>query len=110
MASAPFPGKNNITELSDDMALPNYVFHDSSSSDATRAIGLALRDITENEDGTISFQLSDGTEEPEDPTGIVLITNTQYPTANTQYYDLQGRRVTEPSKGLYICNGKKIIR
>ena len=57
MASAPFPGKNNITELSDDMTLPNYVFHDSSSSDATRAIGLALRDITENEDGTVSFYL-----------------------------------------------------
>ena len=25
------------------------------------------------------------------------------------YYDLQGRRVSNPSKGIYITNGKKII-
>lgn len=29
---------------------------------------------------------------------------------NGQYYDMQGRRVAEPSKGLYIYNGKKIIK
>ena len=27
-----------------------------------------------------------------------------------QYYDLQGRRVAQPTKGLYIVNGKKIIK
>lgn len=27
-----------------------------------------------------------------------------------QYYDLQGRRVTEPRRGIYIQNGKKIIK
>ena len=26
-----------------------------------------------------------------------------------QYYDLQGRRVAQPAKGLYIVNGKKVI-
>lgn len=26
-----------------------------------------------------------------------------------QYYDLQGRRVTVPTKGIFIQNGKKII-
>ena len=25
------------------------------------------------------------------------------------YYDLQGRKVTNPTKGLYIVNGKKYI-
>ncbi len=25
------------------------------------------------------------------------------------YYDLQGRRVSQPAKGLYICKGKKVI-
>ena len=25
------------------------------------------------------------------------------------YYDLTGRRVTSPSKGIYICNGKKVV-
>ena len=28
---------------------------------------------------------------------------------NKNYYDLQGRRVTQPQKGLYIVNGKKVI-
>ena len=26
-----------------------------------------------------------------------------------EYYDLQGRRVSQPAKGLYIVNGKKVI-
>ena len=25
------------------------------------------------------------------------------------YYDLQGRRVAQPAKGLYIVNGKKVV-
>ena len=29
--------------------------------------------------------------------------------ANTEIYDLQGRRVINPTKGLYIVNGKKVM-
>lgn len=29
--------------------------------------------------------------------------------ANGEYYDLQGRRVAQPTKGLYILNGKKVV-
>ena len=28
---------------------------------------------------------------------------------DNSYYDLQGRKVTKPTKGLYIVNGKKVI-
>ncbi len=28
---------------------------------------------------------------------------------NGEYYDLQGRRVAQPTKGLYIVNGKKVV-
>lgn len=28
---------------------------------------------------------------------------------NGEYYDLQGRRVAQPTKGLYILNGKKVV-
>ncbi len=28
---------------------------------------------------------------------------------NNRYYDLQGRRVAQPTKGLYIVNGKKVV-
>jgi hypothetical protein len=30
-------------------------------------------------------------------------------TANGPYYDLQGRRVVNPTKGLYIVNGRKVV-
>ena len=33
----------------------------------------------------------------------------QQPIANGQFFDLQGRRVAQPTKGLYIVNGKKVI-
>ena len=40
-------------------------------------------------------------------TGISSVNNAQSTVGN--YFDLQGRRVAQPTKGLYIVNGKKII-
>lgn len=37
------------------------------------------------------------------------ITSTAMQPGIGQYYDLQGRRVAQPAKGLYIVNGKKIV-
>ena len=42
-------------------------------------------------------------------TGIVSIDNGQW-TIDNSVYDLQGRKVSNPTKGLYIINGKKVIR
>lgn len=47
------------------------------------------------------FSLDDET------TGVKAIENSQL-TVGT-YYDLQGRKVAQPTKGLYIVNGKKVI-
>lgn len=41
-------------------------------------------------------------------TGIKAIDNGQL-TIDDAVYDLQGRRVSKPTKGLYIVNGKKVI-
>ena len=30
-------------------------------------------------------------------------------TANDDMYDLQGRRIVNPDKGVYIKNGKKVV-
>ena len=38
------------------------------------------------------------------------ITSTAMQPSTVQYYDLQGRRVAQPTKGLYIVNGKKVIK
>ena len=50
------------------------------------------------------YQLLDG--EPE-PDGIRTIQSRQRDTQN--YFDLSGRRVAQPAKGLYIVDGKKVI-
>ncbi len=41
-------------------------------------------------------------------TGISSMQNSQF-TMSNEVYDLQGRRVAQPTKGLYIVNGKKMI-
>jgi hypothetical protein len=45
------------------------------------------------------------------PTGIQTIptTNVEKSTKNNAIYDLEGRRVLVPRKGIYIVNGKKIL-
>lgn len=67
-----------------------------------------------NFNGTL--ELPEGAEAPQelgDPrwkfnitTGIQTVTTTM---ENGAYYDLQGRRVAQPVKGLYIVNGKKVV-
>ena len=48
-----------------------------------------------------------GDDEDEETTGI---DNSQTTIGNSQVvYDLQGRRVDNPTKGVYIVNGKKVI-
>ena len=44
----------------------------------------------------------------DETTGISRIENKELKVENS-VYDLQGRRMTKPSKGLYIVNGKKVI-
>ena len=42
-----------------------------------------------------------------DPTGVKAIRNSL--TTTSKYYDLQGRTVAQPTRGLYIVDGKKVI-
>ena len=45
--------------------------------------------------------------EDETTTGVTEIVNSKL--SNSKYYDLQGRRVVKPVKGLYIKNGRKEV-
>ena len=46
----------------------------------------------------------------EAPTAIRSIADVQQPAAGRQtVYDLQGRRVTKPTRGLYIVDGRKVL-
>ncbi len=54
----------------------------------------------------LNIEFEDG-----ETTGIYRIEANEFQqnSSNGQMYDLQGRRVAEPSKGIYIMNGKKVI-
>ena len=45
----------------------------------------------------------------DDATGISTMLNDNVEMTNDNVYDLQGRRVQNPTKGLYIVNAKKVI-
>lgn len=40
---------------------------------------------------------------------VTAIKNIKVGADDNIYYDLQGRRILYPKKGLYIVNGKKVI-
>lgn len=61
---------------------------------STSAINLSARELT------LSFD--------DDVTGISQIETTRI-VDNADAFDLQGRRVAQPTKGLYVVNGKKVI-
>ena len=44
----------------------------------------------------------------ESTTDIVGVTNTNI-TNDTNIYDLQGRKVKNAAKGIYIVNGRKVV-
>ncbi len=60
-----------------------------------------LPNTTVSPAATLSVVFTDGL-----TTGIEAAPQTQTATGNV-YYDLQGRRVAQPTKGIYIVNGKK---
>ena len=44
----------------------------------------------------------------EDVTGIANVKTLS--VGSSDYYDLQGRKVEDPGKGLYINNGRKVVK
>jgi hypothetical protein len=44
----------------------------------------------------------------DDVTALTLV-NSEKKTVNSDVFDLQGRKVANPTKGLYIVNGKKVV-
>ena len=45
----------------------------------------------------------------DDETTALTLVNSEQRRVNSEVYDLQGRKVAQPIKGLYIVNGKKLI-
>lgn len=91
------------TEVGDNYAyvLSSGKFHLATAGTipANRAYLLA-KDIP-NEARSLSLVFGD------ESTGISQATNEEWIMG--KYYDLSGRRVAQPTKGMYIVNGKKVI-
>lgn len=45
----------------------------------------------------------------EEPSGIMVLASEKTKTHNTGIFNLQGQRVTHPTSGIFIFNGKKIV-
>ncbi len=94
MSTQTFPGTKNITEL---LEVPVYT---------GGTMNKPLYNITEDTaTGLVTF---DFLEKSEPVDGITLVNNEK--TNNKDYYTLDGRKVMNPTKGIYIKNGKKIIK
>lgn len=92
-------GRANKMVCSDDLnsdelkLLPFRTYYTSSKSGA-------------GSNALMQFNIVFGKNENSDQTGISRIENVK---ENGAVYDLQGRRVVNPTKGLYIVNGKKVM-
>jgi hypothetical protein len=84
-----------------DYIVSGGIFKKASGGNAIKAFRAYLRQRDVSNAKTVSMLFEDET------TGISeLKDNVVMPTV---YYNLQGRRVANPSKGIYIVNGKKVI-
>lgn len=63
-----------------------------------------IEDTTHSSSRTLTFDCDDI-----QVTEISTIANSQKLNANRLIYDLQGRKVMNPTKGMYIVNGKKVV-
>lgn len=92
-----FPGTKKVTQ---------FTFETTPKLSSWEGLPLAfdIRDIEESEDGLIRFDAvkrSGG-----DPNNVAIIVEKE---GEPVYYDLTGRRVVNPGKGIYIAGGKKVI-
>ncbi len=91
----PFPGKGNVTELSNETSPAHLKTHDGQET------GWALSNI-QMENGVISFDVKAFTSGISSP--LLLDTETDAPR-----YNLNGQRVDKHYKGIVIQGGKKYV-
>ena len=110
--AAPSAPATNLLEVSNGTDLSSgeyaYVLAKNGSSacfkqwtgDMANLNGRVMLVLDEAASARGIFELDDET------TGMNEVTTTNH---TNEFYDLQGRKVAQPTKGLYIVNGKKVI-
>lgn len=80
----------------------------SSYDEATKTLTVRVEaaDIADNADNYSEYTITFG-----DPNGVTTgISSAVAPSSANVIYDLSGRRVSNATKGVYIVNGKKVIK
>lgn len=91
-----FPGASGITSFT-------FETKPQLASWAKRRLAYDIEEITETEDGLITFNAVPYESEEN------AVDRIDAEMENGDYFDLMGRRVNNPRKGIYIHNGKKVI-
>ena len=118
------PGTYELSEIEEVDALEN---NDLKVSDGTVTGGESIFVLADGNNGVGFYRVAETVTIPagkaylqfanaarsfigfdNETTGIKTMSDAQS-TMNHEVYDLQGRRVAQPTKGLYIVNGKKMV-
>ncbi len=96
-----FSGSSEVTMLNASMELPNFKFYNGDATPIQSLTGI----VEDEQSKEISFTFNDG-----GATAISEMRNEELGIKNAEFYNLNGQRVTKPTKrGIYIQNGKKIM-
>lgn len=103
-----FPGKTGVTQLNDNMNLPNFAFYSDYTNNITVKVNQALDNIAMSSSGVITFDYI-----ADYATGIQGILEDVVP-ADGRIYTLDGRYVGTSidslPHGIYIRGGKKFVK
>ncbi len=95
-----YPNSNN-TQFNKDSAPAATLFNENT--DGTKFLHCSIEQITQNADGTIGFKYVANYQS----TAIRLLQRDG--SKESAMYNLQGQRVKNPTKGLYIVDNKKVF-
>ena len=94
-------GGNYNYLLGNDSGIAKFFAPDGTSVLGAKKAFLQVSSELTSEGRGLDIIIEDGT------TGIMQITRSKY--GAEEYFNLSGQRVVNPTKGLYIVNGKKVI-
>lgn len=107
LSTAPYPWMTDATTIANQelsaTSVPAALMYEENA-DGAKMLSMSITEITEHEDGTISFKLQTNSQ-----SGISILQSI-HESDDTPIYSLQGIRTAVPAKGgIYIRNGRKFV-
>ena len=107
LSTAPYPWNTDATTIANQelsaTSVPAALMYEENA-DGSKMLSMSITEITEHEDGTISFKLQTNSQ-----SGISILQSI-HESDDTPIYSLQGIRTAVPVKGgIYIRDGRKFV-